>query len=341
MNTGVVARRSAPRDELLRLRHVHVSYTRPDGRLVYAVRGVDVQVAPGEIVGLVGESGCGKSSLGRAAVGLESVRQGSVTVGGHPVEVLGRRVRRADLRGLQLVFQDPYSSFDPLASIGSSVGEALIVHTNLGRTSREKRTAELLDQVRLPASFARRRPREVSGGQLQRAAIARALATEPELLALDEPLSSLDVATQVQIVDLLGDLQDRLGIAYLFISHDLNLVHSLSHRVAVMYLGRIVEEGPVDDLFGSAHHPYTQALLSASPSMDPERRRLRIVLAGDIPSPMNPPSGCHFRTRCRHAMDVCTAEEPVITEVGQLSVRCHLMNPAKDQSPGHLGPGQE
>jgi peptide/nickel transport system ATP-binding protein/oligopeptide transport system ATP-binding protein len=206
------------------------------------------------------------------------------------------------------------------------VGEALIVHTDLGRAGREQRTAELLDQVRLPASFARRRPREVSGGQLQRAAIARALATEPELLALDEPLSSLDVATQVQIVDLLGDLQDRLGIAYLFISHDLNLVHSLSHRVAVMYLGRIVEEGPVDDLFSSAHHPYTQALLSASPSMDPERRRLRIVLAGDIPSPMNPPTGCHFRTRCRHAMDVCTADEPVITEVGRLTVRCHLMN---------------
>jgi oligopeptide/dipeptide ABC transporter ATP-binding protein len=181
----------------------------------------------------------------------------------------------------------------------------------------------------------------VSGGQLQRAAIARALATEPELLALDEPLSSLDVATQVQIVDLLGDLQDRLGIAYLFISHDLNLVRSLSHRVAVMYLGRIVEEGPVDDLFGSAHHPYTQALLSASPSMDPERRRLRIVLAGDIPSPMNPPSGCHFRTRCRHAMDVCTTDEPVATEVGRLTVRCHLMNPTGNQSPGRSGSGDQ
>jgi len=225
----------------------------------------------------------------------------------------------------QLHLNDPYSSFDPLATIGSSVGEALVVHTDLGRAEREQRTAELLDQVRLPASFARRRPREVSGGQWQRAAIARALATEPELLALDEPLSSLDVATQVQIVDLLGDLQDRLGIAYLFISHDLNLVRSLSHQVAVMYLGRIVEEGPVEELFGSPQHPYTQALLSASPSVDPARRRLRIVLEGDIPSPMNPPSGCHFRTSCRHAMEVCTTEEPVDSHIDGLTVRCHLV----------------
>jgi oligopeptide/dipeptide ABC transporter ATP-binding protein len=238
---------------------------------------------------------------------------------------------------MQLVFQDPYSSFDPLATIGSSVGEALVVHTELGRATREQRTAELLEQVRLPASFARRRPREVSGGQLQRAAIARALATEPELLALDEPLSSLDVATQVQMVDLLGELQERLGIAYLFISHDLNLVRTLSQRVAVMYLGRIVEEGPVEELFGSAHHPYTQALLSASPSIDPARRRLRIVLEGDIPSPMNPPSGCHFRTRCRHAMEVCAVEEPVTTEIGGIAVRCHLMGPTPHQVSGASG----
>jgi oligopeptide/dipeptide ABC transporter ATP-binding protein len=251
------------------------------------------------------------------------------------------RVKGAHLRQMrrrmQLVFQDPYSSFDPLATIGSSVGEALLVHTDLGRVAREQRTAELLDQVRLPASFARRRPREVSGGQLQRAAIARALATEPELLALDEPLSSLDVATQVQMVDLLGELQERLGIAYLFISHDLSLVRSLSHRVAVMYLGRIVEEGPAEELFDSAHHPYTKALLSASPSIDPARRRLRIVLEGDIPSPMNPPSGCHFRTRCRHAMEVCALEEPAITDIGRIAVRCHLVDPTRAPVPGPSG----
>ncbi len=308
---------------------------------VHAVDHVDLSIVRGATLGLVGESGSGKSTLARLLLRLIRPTSGQIVLGGEDIT----RVKGAPLRTLrrrmQLVFQDPYSSFDPLATIGSSVGEALVVHTDLGRATREQRTAELLDQVRLPASFARRRPREVSGGQLQRAAIARALATEPELLALDEPLSSLDVATQVQIVDLLGELQDRLGIAYLFISHDLNLVRSLSQRVAVMYLGRIVEEGPVEELFDSAHHPYTQALLSASPSIDPARRRLRIVLEGDIPSPMHPPSGCHFRTRCRHAMERCAVEEPVITTVGRLSVRCHLMDPSPPQVPGPAEPSDK
>jgi oligopeptide/dipeptide ABC transporter ATP-binding protein len=302
---------------------------------VHAVDDVDLTVVSGKTLGLVGESGSGKSTLARLLLRLISPSSGQIVLGGDDIT----RVKGAPLRTLrrkmQLVFQDPYSSFDPLATIGSSVGEALAVHTELDSATREERTAELLDQVRLPASFAKRRPREVSGGQLQRAAIARALATDPELLALDEPLSSLDVATQVQIVDLLGDLQDRLGIAYLFISHDLNLVRSLSHRVAVMYLGRIVEEGPTEELFSSARHPYTQALLSASPSIDPARRRLRIVLEGDIPSPMNPPSGCHFRTRCRHAMEVCALEEPSARDIGGLTVRCHLMDPAHQQEHGH------
>jgi peptide/nickel transport system ATP-binding protein len=296
---------------------------------VHAVDNVSLTVERGRTLGLVGESGSGKSTLARLLLRLISPTAGRVMLGNDDITHAKGAHLRMLRRKMQLVFQDPYSSFDPLASIGSSIGEAIRVHTDLGRAARDQRTAELLDQVRLPGSFARRRPREVSGGQLQRAAIARALATEPELLALDEPLSSLDVATQVQIVDLLGDLQERLGIAYLFISHDLNLVRSLSQTVAVMYLGRIVEEGPVADLFGAAHHPYTQALLSASPSIDPARRRLRIVLQGDIPSPMNPPSGCHFRTRCRHAMEICAVEEPQITELGELSVRCHLMDPTR------------
>jgi len=304
---------------------------------VHAVDDVDLTVTRGRTLGLVGETGSGKSTLARLLLRLIPPTSGQVLLGGEDItRVTGARLRTLRRR-MQLVFQDPYSSFDPLATIGSSVGEALLVHTDLGRATREQRTAELLDQVRLPAAFARRRPREVSGGQLQRAAIARALATEPELLALDEPLSSLDVATQVQMVDLLADLQERLGIAYLFISHDLNLVRSLSHRVAVLYLGRVVEEGPVEELFGAAHHPYTQALLSASPSIDPARRRLRIVLEGDIPSPMNPPSGCHFRTRCRHAMNVCAVEEPPTTDVGTLTVSCHLMDPTRSQVPGRSG----
>ena len=296
---------------------------------MHAVDDVDLTVARGTTLGLVGESGSGKSTLARVLLRLVPPTTGRVLLGGEDItEVKGARLRTLRRR-MQLVFQDPYSSFDPLATIGASVGEALSVHTELGRPERDRRVAELLDQVRLPSAFARRHPRELSGGQLQRAAIARALATEPELLALDEPLSSLDVATQVQMVELLGELQDRLGIAYLFISHDLNLVRSLSHRVSVMYLGRIVEEGPVDALYATPHHPYTQALLSASPTMDPRRRRQRIVLEGDIPSPLDPPSGCRFRTRCHYAMDVCATAEPAASQVDGLTVRCYLVDPTR------------
>ena len=283
----------------------------------------------GQTLGLVGESGSGKSTVARLLLRLLRPTAGRVLLGSDDItEAKGAHLRMLRRR-MQLVFQDPYSSFDPLAPIGSSVGEALRVHTEMSRAERDRRIAELLDQVRLPAAFARRRPRELSGGQLQRAAIARALAADPELLALDEPLSSLDVATQVQMVELLAELQERLGVAYLFISHDLNLVRSLSHQVAVMYLGRIVEEGPVDELYRAPRHPYTQALLSASPSMDPARRQRRIVLVGDIPSPLQPPSGCRFRTRCPHAMEVCATTEPADSHIDGLTVRCHLVDPRK------------
>jgi oligopeptide/dipeptide ABC transporter ATP-binding protein len=308
--------------------------------IVHAVDHVDLAVGRAETLGLVGESGSGKSTLARLLLRLIRPTGGQVLLGREDITKTKGAGLRTLRRRMQLVFQDPYSSFDPLATVGSSIGEALSVHTDLAGSARDHRTGELLEQVRRPAAFARRRPRELSGGQLQRAAIARALATEPELLALDEPLSSLDVATQVQMVDLLGDLQDRLGISYLFISHDLNLVRTLSHRVAVMYLGRIVEEGPVQDLYDSAHHPYTQALLSASPSLDPARRRQRIVLEGDIPSPMDPPSGCHFRTRCRYAMDVCAVEAPRVTVLGTLTVRCHLVDPDVEGSAAGPSTGQ-
>lgn len=294
---------------------------------VHAMDDVNLVIRRGTTLGLVGESGSGKSTLARVLLRLVPVTAGRVLLGGEDItDMKGARLRTLRRR-MQLVFQDPYSSFDPLATIGASVGEALVVHTELGRPERDRRVAELLDQVRLPTSFVRRHPRELSGGQLQRAAIARALATEPDLLALDEPLSSLDVATQVQMVELLAELQSRLGIAYLFISHDLNLVRALSDDVAVMYLGRVVEEGPVDALYATPNHPYTQALLSASPTMDPTRRRRRIVLEGDIPSPLDPPSGCRFRTRCRHAMERCATAEPAATNVNGLTVRCYLIDP--------------
>ena len=322
-----------PESPVAELRGVSCHFTvRLPGRgkgTVHAMDDVDLAVARGTTLGLVGESGSGKSTLARVLLRLVPPTAGKVLLGGEDITaVKGARLRTLR-RKMQLVFQDPYSSFDPLATIGTSVGEALAVHTDLGRPERERRVAELLDHVRLPAAFARRHPRQLSGGQLQRAAIARALATEPELLALDEPLSSLDVATQVQMVELLAELQGRLGIAYLFISHDLNLVRTLSHHVAVMYLGRIVEEGPVDALYARAQHPYTQALLSASPTMDPARRRQRIVLEGDIPSPLDPPSGCRFRTRCRYAMDVCASAEPAANDVGGLTVRCYLTDPSQ------------
>jgi oligopeptide/dipeptide ABC transporter ATP-binding protein len=325
------ARRPDSPGAVAELRDVSCEFTvRLPGRgrgVVHAVDHVDLSVVRGQTLGLVGESGSGKSTLARLMLRLIPPTGGRVLLGGQDITgARGARLRKLRQR-MQLVFQDPYSSFDPLASIGSSVQEALRVHTALSSEDRSRRTGQLLEQVRLPAAFAQRRPREVSGGQLQRAAIARALATEPDLLVLDEPLSSLDVATQVQMVDLLGDLQERLGIAYLFISHDLNLVRSLSHRVAVMYLGRIVEEGPVEDLYRAPRHPYTQALLSASPSMDPARRQQRIVLEGDIPSPLDPPSGCHFRTRCRYAMDICADGDLVPRAIGSVTVRCHLADP--------------
>lgn len=323
---ATAGRRGAPVAELRRV-SCHFTVRLPGGAkgTVQAVDDVDLLVAPGRTLGLVGESGSGKSTLVRVLLRLIAPTSGHVLLGGEDITAAKGARLRSLRRRMQLVFQDPYSSFDPLATIGSSLGEALSVHSGLSRLARTHRTAELLDQVRLPAAFARRHPREMSGGQLQRAAIARALATEPELLALDEPLSSLDVATQVQMVELLRDLQDRLGIAYLFISHDLNLVRSLSQDVAVMYLGRIVEEGPVEEVYGQARHPYTQALLSASPSMDPALRTKRIVLEGDIPSPMDPPSGCRFRTRCRQAMEVCRIEEPHPTTIGTSTVHCHLL----------------
>jgi oligopeptide/dipeptide ABC transporter ATP-binding protein len=296
---------------------------------IRAVDDVDLRLPRAKTLGLVGESGSGKSTVARVLLRLLPPTAGRVLLDGEDITAVGGARLRRLRRKMQLVFQDPYSSFDPLAAVGASIEEALRVHTDLGRPERRARTQELLEQVRLPGSYAHRRPRELSGGQLQRAAIARALGAEPQLLALDEPVSSLDAATQVQIVELLAELRERLGIAYLFISHDLSLVRELSDEVAVMYFGRIVESAPAARLFDAPAHPYTEALLAASPQFGRRRAEAAVPLAGDVPSPLDPPSGCSFRTRCPHAFDLCAEVDPPVTQGIGVTVRCHLAEPSR------------
>ncbi len=277
---------------------------------VHAVRDVTLAVPGGEAVGLVGESGSGKSTLGRVMLGLLPPTAGRVVVDGQDLATLDASGMQALRRRMQLVFQDPYSSLDPRRRVGAQIADGLSIHGLVPRADRAARVAVLLDQVGLPATHADRFPHEFSGGQRQRVGIARALATAPDLLVADEPVSALDVSVQAQVLALLADLRTRLGLALLFISHDLPVVRSLCDRVVVLYLGRVVEDGPVADVFRRPLHPYTQALLSAAPSLDPTRRRARILLQGDPPSPANPPGGCVFRTRCPIALPACAEAIP-------------------------------
>ena len=297
---------------------------------VQAVDHVTFTVNKAEALGLVGESGCGKTTTGRVVTRLYDPTSGSMKFDGQEIGQLNRKDMMPYRREIQLIFQDPYSSLNPRHTVGTIVGTPMLVHKSVPKNKIKGRVQDLLETVGLNPEHYNRYPNEFSGGQRQRIGIARALALNPKLIVADEPVSALDVSIQAQVVNLLQDLQKEFGIAFLFIAHDLAIVRHFCPRIAVMYLGKIVEMGDRDQIYQTPHHPYTQALLSAAPDVKQAQiggRRERIRLEGDVPSPINPPSGCRFRTRCWKAQDICAQEEPPLLQIGGRAVACHFAEP--------------
>lgn len=302
---------------LVEIRNLKKFFNVGKGQTLKAVNDVSLDIKQGETLGVVGESGCGKSTAGRTVLRLYEPTDGAVNFNGTNIYKLSGSKMKALRREMQMIFQDPYASLNPRMTITDIIGEALDIHKLVGsKAERKKRVEDLLDLVGLNPDHATRYPHEFSGGQRQRIGIARALAVDPKFIICDEPISALDVSIQAQVVNLLQELQRKMGLTYMFIAHDLSMVKHISDRVAVMYLGKVVEIAPSEELYANPSHPYTKALLSAIPIPDPdiEKTRERIVLKGDLPSPINPPTGCHFRTRCPMATEKCALAEPALVE---------------------------